>query len=325
MFAKTALIRCLIFNLNVLANSVKSENKASLTDDNVASEDFFKSLLNSIFSYELKNLNLEKYNYPAVDLGDEKEGLCIQVTSDNTGEKIEDAITKCNKHSLKNKYKKLVVLIIGEKKGYTREFSKCDLAFNPKTDIWDINYLIKAIQGLETDKLKKMVDFFDKELISKISINATPVELVEEDLKELIDIIYNNIKDSLTTDVVSRKYEIIKRNEDFILKKNEVNKITETFFNVDIRHSLIHQSQIETFLKNPINESSQEKYFKISDAIQKTYSTNTEEYSSIESVFQDLFQKININYENRNLEKRKILVILHNMYFNCDIGINPKN
>ncbi|MDD4111400.1 MAG: hypothetical protein PHS54_07700, partial [Clostridia bacterium] len=80
----------------------------------------------------------------------------------------------------------------------------------------------------------------------------------------------------------------------------------------------------ETFLSNPINSDYQKKYFTITEAFQKNYSENPDHFKNIGELFGFVFDEV-INYDNRNeIDDRKLLIILHNMYFNCDIGNNPK-
>lgn len=324
MLAKTALIRSAAFNLALFAQSVRLNNAVALTDESVGSEDFLKDLLNLIYDFKLVNLNIESLNYPSADLGDDEKQLCIQVTADSSGEKIQNAIDKFNKHNLNKKYNRLIIVIVGDKRKYTRIFDSQGLKFDPNSDVWDIKDLVRKVRTLETDALRSLDDFFTRELMDKISINATPIQLNEEDMRELIHLIYLHIKIRGAGATLSgRKYEIGQRDDDFIEKKNKLNEVSDTFFTAEIRHSLIHQKEIETFLKDPINAKSLAEYFEATEAIQKTARENSEKFSEIEDVFQEVYRDVVIEYENRNLEKRKILVILHNMYFNCDIGTNP--
>ena len=51
-------------------------------------------MLNIIYEINLKNFNIESKNYTAVDLIDDNKGIYIQVTSNNTRDKIQTTIDK---------------------------------------------------------------------------------------------------------------------------------------------------------------------------------------------------------------------------------------
>jgi len=58
---------------------------------------------------------------------------------------------------------------------------------------------------------------------------------------------------------------------------------------------------------------------------QQFYKNPANNYSSFENVFIDVFNKVNLLYSDDITNKTKILILLHNMYFNCDIGDNSIN
>lgn len=63
----------------------------------------------------------------------------------------------------------------------------------------------------------------------------------------------------------------------------------------------------------------------VSQNIQEFYKDPTNRYSSFENVFRDVFGKLN-TYEDEGIGlDMKLKILLHNMYFNCDIGHNSIN
>ena len=53
-------------------------NGAGLYDINTTSEHFFIKILDITYNLSLKNLNIEKSNFPAIDLGDFNKKMCFQ-------------------------------------------------------------------------------------------------------------------------------------------------------------------------------------------------------------------------------------------------------
>lgn len=74
--------------------AVKLRNALNYTDINRTAEDLALRLLNAAYDYNLKNLNWELPNYPAVDLGDQNKGIAFQVTASVDLNKIKKTLKK---------------------------------------------------------------------------------------------------------------------------------------------------------------------------------------------------------------------------------------
>lgn len=322
MYNRSTYFNKISTDLTLLAHTVANKNKLSLTDDSKWSEDFFKDLLNNVYEYQLTNLNTQEQNYAGIDLGDSIKRICIQVTATNTAQKIKDTLAVSDKYKRHKKYDNLIVFIVGFKKKSTTTFSSKFSNFD-KDCIWDIRTLLAKVYPLSADKMKKLADFLDTELSGVITID--PIELLNEDISLIIDTLSNYAQTNLSAVLQEsqQKYKLVKRGDDFITHKNELNKVNDVLFNGEIRPSLQYDKQIETFLGNPINDEYQKKYFVFTEALQKQYSENPDQFKNIGELFGSVFDEV-INYDNRNeVDDQKLLIVLHNMYFNCDIGNNP--
>lgn len=94
MFSKEKYILNITKQLSYICTNVKLLNSLNLNDINIHAESFFCELLNIIFGYQLHNLNNTEMNYAAIDLGDEKNKIAIQVTSEKTSTKIRETLEK---------------------------------------------------------------------------------------------------------------------------------------------------------------------------------------------------------------------------------------
>jgi WD40 repeat protein len=74
--------------------AVKLRNALNYTDINRTAENLTLRLLNMAYDYNLKNLNWDQNNYPAVDLGDHECGIAFQVTASADLKKIKDTVVK---------------------------------------------------------------------------------------------------------------------------------------------------------------------------------------------------------------------------------------
>ncbi|NRA73275.1 MAG: SMEK domain-containing protein [Rickettsiales bacterium] len=101
----------IVKDLNILfayIQDLKEYQDAKIYLENIA-----KDLLNIMHDLSLKNLNTKNNNHHAVDLGDEENDICYQVTwrTDNT--KINDTIETYDKYEIEKKFSKLKILMLG--------------------------------------------------------------------------------------------------------------------------------------------------------------------------------------------------------------------
>ena len=139
------------------------------TDINRKSENVLIPLLSEIYGYkDLRNLNVSKDNFPAIDLGDEKTGTAYQITSTANSEKIKDTLSKFVKHELHKKYNRLVIYILKEKQkryqgqGFD-EIIQDKFTFDKGRDILDYRDLLKEISGFSSvDKLHRIENILEE-------------------------------------------------------------------------------------------------------------------------------------------------------------------
>ena len=159
--------------LTILQARIKISNALGQTDVNKAAEDFYCGLLNIVFGdYHLKNLNLLQMDFPAIDLGDEENRLCVQVTSTEGREKVRSTLRKFFENDLHLKFDRLIVLIIGEKGNYRKDFDvEPGFDFDHTRDVWDTAKLLQEISALKPDQMEAVADY----LHTALNIPDAPV------------------------------------------------------------------------------------------------------------------------------------------------------
>ena len=80
--------------LAILSNEVKLKSAVNLLDTNVLSEDVFKTILNTIYGWDLQNANVAEQNIKAIDLVDNTAKILVQVSSDNSKAKVQSSLNK---------------------------------------------------------------------------------------------------------------------------------------------------------------------------------------------------------------------------------------
>ncbi|QKX18155.1 SMEK domain-containing protein [Microbulbifer sp. YPW1] len=171
----------IVMYLSVLRYIFKSRSKRGLYDLNKQAEPFFKNLFNLIYSWDLMDLNEIQNNYPAIDLGDKKEGVCVQITAERGSPKIRRTIKKYNEKMLYKEYGRLVFFILTDKKAYSSEFdTKNKFEFSKERDIWDIDDVLEVVENADFDTIESVHSFLKKELSSIVRLLADKGSLLSQ-------------------------------------------------------------------------------------------------------------------------------------------------
>lgn len=107
---------------------IKTESKNGKTDFATECENIFCPILNEIYGYKLKNVNVKTHNVGVIDLIDKEKRVCIQVTSNSSiNQKVKNTLEafrerNSNDIKLKEKYKhfqecdKIIIFFLMERK-----------------------------------------------------------------------------------------------------------------------------------------------------------------------------------------------------------------
>ncbi|MGN7822932.1 SMEK domain-containing protein [Chitinophaga sp. 22536] len=159
----------IINKLTFLKVKVQLSNPLNLTDINIISENFYRDLLNIIFSLNLENTNIATANADTIDLRDESTRICFQVTSTSALTKTKKTVNGFIKNKLYEKFDRLIILNIVAKSDH--QSSKIGdpnfYELDTKEDIWDVDYLIRHILNEPIEKIKEVCGFLKKEIKSE--------------------------------------------------------------------------------------------------------------------------------------------------------------
>ena len=295
--ARAEYINRIIEHLSVLKGEVELRSKVNLQDINVHSEQFFKILLNEIYGFDLKNINIVEQNAAVIDLGDETNRIAIQVTSNNSKKKIDDTYNAFIEKELYNKYDRLIILIIKTKTPRTGSLTDSNFTFNYSNDVWDITEIIRVIQDIDDlDKLKTISEWLWKELVEKyyeFKKHSKPNEVVT--FIKLIDIISDeqNHQEFELEGEPDPKYKIEQRFEEYsVFLKNLYGELT-----IDYGFAL---SEVEAGQGIPaIKIRKVSNYLKDVSQRHLTASDNNPQTAldNLTEFFSDFFKKDGVNYD----------------------------
>lgn len=147
---------------------IQSSNKGGFYDINRHAEEISREILNATFGYELKNLNFsESINFPVIDLADDKNGICFQVTSNKTTSELKQLPVKFKEKKLESKYPKfcLFFLSIGNKQKIKHATQHTGL---PEAQVLDFDNIIVHLQSLGSEggeQIDKVLSLLDSNYI----------------------------------------------------------------------------------------------------------------------------------------------------------------
>ncbi|KQM56123.1 ABC-three component system protein [Chryseobacterium sp. Leaf201] len=150
---------------------------------------------------------------------------------------------------------------------------------------------------------------------AKLQSLLTPLQFDEQDLKNLIIEFHKTIPDTS----IAGKSE-----EDFtyvaIERKNEINALSQDYFDEIIKKNYTYFDFIRDFLKDPINKSLKEIYDDTIDDLNAKIVIKRSAYNAFEHLLEELYDYVITNNSELAGKKRLIRLFLHYMYCTCDIG-----
>ena len=181
-------------SLILLSHKIKNQNSVNLTSLNIHCENLFRDFLNCLFDYNLVNSNEIEQNAAAIDLGDIKNKICIQITSNNQLKKTKDTLRLFEKKKLYEKYDRLIILQIVKKAKHKITIVAKKIKFDKDNDIWDYTDLTKKCMHLRIEKLETLFKLVWKEF------NVNPFPQSKAGDNTYID---ESISKSIATDLIA--------------------------------------------------------------------------------------------------------------------------
>jgi hypothetical protein len=148
--------------------------------------------------------------------------------------------------------------------------------------------------------------------------DTMPFRFNPDDLKEVIGALHDYVENDATKEFDSATdFEKIKlRNE-----KNTINGLSDAYYReIIVADSMPHFDNVGSFLKNPRNAELKALYHDAADDPKQKILVNRGQFETFDHVFEFLREEIQKERAALRGKRRMISVLLHYMYFNCDIG-----
>ena len=159
-----------------LRSEVEIDNEIGHFDINKIVEDVYMHILNDVYDWDLKNANLLKENFPAIDLIDEKNMIVIQVTSTTDTSKLRGTIEKFKKLDDKYAIYDLKMFYIKDKPNFQvsslEEFKKSGIEKSDLLGIKDILHKVQSNVNICDKLYETLQKMFDDSKSNKVSITV---------------------------------------------------------------------------------------------------------------------------------------------------------
>ena len=162
--------------LRELRSEVELDNEIGHFDINKIVEDIYMHILNDVYGWDLKNANLLKENFPAIDLIDEKNMIVIQVTSTTDTTKLRGTIEKFNNLDDKYSIYDLKMFYIKDKPNFNsaslEEFEKNGVEKSDLLGIKDILHEVQSDVDVSDKLYETLQKLFDDTKSNRVSITV---------------------------------------------------------------------------------------------------------------------------------------------------------
>lgn len=244
-------IRNMMSNWN---SRLELDNSNGLYNLNILSENFCRDILNEIYednNIKLKNVNLFKSNVPAIDLADFKGEIAIQITTQDSKQKVENTVKQFVDYNYNLHYKKLIIIILKLKNDFKiKDITYKDYKFESQ-NVLSLENIYQLISDLTPQKISKIKEYMfgeEQKITNLKKINEVKGKLRENKLisKPIINrILYkvnNDKEDRLWSSNNYTIKEILKNNKQIIITGDAASGKT-------------------TFLKNITDDINENDYF----------------------------------------------------------------
>lgn len=290
-----------------------------LNDVNHTNEDLTALLLNIAYGWELINLNNVKANHPAIDLGDKINGIGVSVTATNSSTYIHERIETNISHKVFETFPTHYFYITTKKKDYKTSFdTQGNYTFDKDIHIIDSNDLLEKINTLTLTKQEEVLAILEK-YVPKFTSNFIE-DITPHDIAEILTEFSK--QNPILTNEITAEIKNIQRTD--FHEKNKINQLSEEYIKLIQEHSLPFFRQFENFLGEFGNNSFKKIYFNTASDLQQVVFLKRNDFEKFDDVFIAIEETCKTKVPSLVKDRRTLKILLHFMYFQCDIGENKK-
>ncbi len=250
-------------------------------------------ILNAVFDLELKNVNQDKRNHPAIDLIDEKKGVAFQVTATATPQKVASTLQKFINNNLHERYHTLYIYILTEKRSKyntskIRNIVKDKFNFDVGIHIVDYKDIMRRVSFITSvevlSRLARLYEQLSTPLIKSQFLQNTSKYSFKKPVS-YIDHVKNELEDVIGHENV-----------------NKVPELSESFNKISALENDLQNKEKELQEYKDANDG-HKKGKVLQDILDKAYVKAQDEYNDIRRAIE--LEKETVNALSLNIRRQK--------------------
>ena len=163
-FNREEALKVVTGGLSWIVKEAELRGTIHLFDSHIIAQEVYRRLLNELHGLQLEVTDSIHQNFPGIDLGDEVNKRCFQVTSEFSGRKIQQTLDAYATHALKPRFGKLQVVVIGKRQRTYSLKVPPGMSFDWKKDIIDSKELDRQINAAGTDTILRICAVIEQEI-----------------------------------------------------------------------------------------------------------------------------------------------------------------
>lgn len=155
-------------------DSLRVDSGGNLHDEAIAAENVFKEILNATYGWNLTNANAADPLTAGYDLIDDEEHILVQVSKDDSSEKIRHSFSALDASSFQGYTFKFMMLVPRHRR-YSKSFDPPrGIHFDGQEDVLDISSLMNYLHNLPLATVREVHELVEQHMMSAVDVRSIP-------------------------------------------------------------------------------------------------------------------------------------------------------
>ncbi len=180
-------------------DSLRVDSGGNLHDEAIAAENVFKEILNATYGWNLTNANAADPLTAGYDLIDDEEHILVQVSKDDSSEKIRHSFSALDASSFQGYTFKFMMLVPRHRR-YSKPFDPPQgIHFDGQEDVLDISSLMNYLRNLPLETVREVHELVEQHMMRAVDVRSIPTCL-----GKVVRALIPDMRDLLSSDKFAR-------------------------------------------------------------------------------------------------------------------------
>lgn len=186
--------------LRAYVDGIKVRTKGNLTSEAVTAEGFFRNFLNLLYDFKLNKNEIESANNETIDLHSTESKICVQVSAQNTKQKVDSTVKAFVEKKKYEQYKELHFVILDREKSFNYDEDPL-LQYEGKIVFHDLTTIFATLLNNfdSREKIEPIYKFIKSEFDENFQIKAPTLKVENVQSVEIEDLRKMHIVEQIST------------------------------------------------------------------------------------------------------------------------------